>query len=242
MKKTTVIAIALASIAASAGEGVRWGYESASGPAHWGELSDEFALCSEGRNQSPIDLGDAVEAELPRIQLVYSGTTAAVINNGHTLQVDVTPGSALVVAGREYRLLQFHFHAPSEHLLRGAPLPLEAHFVHADADGALAVVSVLFRAGMSDTSLARLWAAAPAEAGGRTPLETPLGELSFLPSELAYAYYNGSLTTPPCSEGVRWFVLESKRHVSAKQVEAFVENVGENARPAQPLGARLLLR
>lgn len=235
------LVLSIAAEPAGAGGDVHWGYEGEHGPAHWGELSEDFEACSEGRNQSPVDIVGEVEAELPAIQLAYTGKTTAVVNNGHTLQVEVTPGNVLRVEGEELELLQFHFHSPSENQIHGVSFPLSVHFVHRDAKGDLAVLGLVFREGHADASLARIWDKLPSEAGDRAALELPLAELDFLPVLENYYRYTGSLTTPPCTEGVRWYVMEATRPVGAGQVAAFVKVFGENARPPQPLGSRLVI-
>jgi len=242
LQQVLLLGASLVAAAAFAGEGIHWGYSGPSGPDHWAELSEEFAACAEGRNQSPIDIAAPVEANLTPIELDYSGRTAALLNNGHTIQVDVSPGSSLSADGLEFELVQFHFHSPSENRVRGERFPLEAHFVHKGASGELAVLAVLFRSGAAEPSLESIWANIPAKAGESTALELALSELSFMPQDRSYYRYSGSLTTPPCTEGVRWYVLKSNSSVSPEQASAFVDAIGENARAPQPLNSRLVLQ
>jgi carbonic anhydrase len=183
-----------------------------------------------------------VEVDLPPLDLKYAGDTEAVVNNGHTIQVNVSPGSSFSAAGLAFELVQFHFHTPSENRIKGEKFPLEAHFVHKGAGGELAVLAVLFRAGEADPGLASIWAKIPAKTGGSKVLKLSLGDLSFLPRDRSYFRYNGFLTPPPCTEGVRWYVLEAAGSVSSEQVSSFVGAIGKNARPPQPLNARLVLR
>jgi carbonic anhydrase len=148
----------------------------------------------------------------------------------------------LSTEGLEFELVQFHFHSPSENRIQGELFPLEAHFVHKGANGELAVLAVLFRSGAAEPGLESIWANIPKEAGERKALDLALSGLSFIPQDLSYYRYSGSLTTPPCTEGVRWYVLKSNSTVSPEQASAFVDAVGENARAPQPLNSRLVLQ
>lgn len=237
-----VLGIGLLAAAGSSSEGVHWTYSGERGPDHWAELSPDFKACGIGRHQSPIDIVDPVAAELGPIRLEYLGQTSTVTNNGHTLQVAVPPGSALVAEGQRFELLQFHLHSPSEHHIDGEAFPLELHLVHQNAAGDLAVVGILFREGPANEPVNAIVDAAPEKPGEQFPMLMDLGKIDFSPDRLAYFRYSGSLTTPPCSEGVRWFVLQEPRTVSPEQVERFVELIGEDARGPQPLNARKVLR
>jgi carbonic anhydrase len=237
-----IIGTSLLAFASQAGEDGHWSYSGHSGPEHWGELSEDLSLCAEGRNQSPIDIVSPVQGETPVIKLAYSGDTTEVLNNGHAIEVKVSPGNKLIAEGTESELLQFHFHSPSEHRIQGKQLPLETHFVHKSTSGNLSVVAVLFRSGEPEADLTSIWSNIPTTSGQTKPLALDLAKLGFVPSDLSYFRYNGSLTTPPCSEGVRWYVLEASSAVSAEQVASFLATIGENDRPAQPLNARLLVR
>jgi carbonic anhydrase len=167
----------------------------------------------------------------------------SIANNGHTIQIDYAPGSALTLDGRVYELKQFHFHAPSENKIAGKQYPLEGHLVHADKDGNLAVVAVMFREGSANPQLAKLWEKLPAKAGDKAELPAGLGVAQLLPKQRDYYRFHGSLTTPPCSEGVSWLVLKKPVTVSKSQVEQFSKVVGfANNRPVQPVNARPVLR
>jgi carbonic anhydrase len=223
-------------------EEIHWTYSGEHGPEHWAELSEAFVSCGVGLNQSPIDIVKPVEAELAPLELFRRGSTTTLVNNGHTLQVNVEPGSWLTVEGMKFELLQFHFHSPSEHRIQGEPFPLEAHLVHRNEKSELAVVAVLFRYGDPNRSLTAIEASASSEIGKVVPLNIALADLGTVPAQEPYYRYSGSLTTPPCTEGVRWYVLEDTRSVSKEQVSAFVDLIGEDARGPQPLNARLVLR
>ena len=222
---------------------IAWGYEGNTGPGYWFELAPEFSLCGEGKAQSPIDIRGAVETDLVDIDFHYSETAGAIVNNGHTIQVDLAAGSAITYNGIRYNLLQFHFHAPSEHTIAGEAAPMEIHFVHSDPNsGALAVVGVLLTEGEADNDgYAPVLDAMPAEPGEPQALTSPLALEALLPDTTGYYAYQGSLTTPPCSEIVRWLLLDTPVALSAEQIAAYTSLYDGNARPVQPLGKRDLL-
>ncbi len=223
---------------------VHWGYSGDDGPAYWGELSPEYFLCAEGFAQSPIDIREASAVDLIELEFHYRQTLNNIVNNGHTIQVDIAAGSHIVYNGIRYDLLQFHFHSPSEHTIGGEAAPMEIHFVHRDSNsGALAVVGVMLTEGEADNeAYASIFEAMPAEAGEPQALPAPLALDALLPQTRAYYTYNGSLTTPPCSEIARWLLLDSPVELSAGQIAAFKSIYDGNARPVQPLGKRDLLR
>lgn len=224
------------------GEGPHWGYTGESGPEHWGELSPEYQLCSMGQTQSPIDLNPAIAADLPDLTLRYQPMPLDLVNNGHTIQMNCAPGSQLMLDGTPFELLQFHFHAPSEHTLQGQPYAMECHFVHRHHDsGALAVVGVWFAAGDANATLAQLWEHLPERANDHlTDPHTIIDPQSLIPTGDIYRYF-GSLTTPPCSEIVHWLVFAQPLSVAANQVSAFLAAVPTNARPTQGRGRRFVL-
>ncbi len=236
-----LLAILIFSGNAAADEDVHWTYSGEHGPEHWGEISDAFAACSEGHNQSPVDIVDPIKAELAPIAFSYRGSTTSVVNNGHTLQVDVGPGNVLEVDVKKYDLVQFHLHSPSEHRIEGMSFPLEAHLVHQNERGELAVVAVLFREGPRSHGIATIGASAPAKAGASKAIDTPIVDLEIVPKGRAYYRYSGSLTTPPCTEGVLWLILKATGFVSKEQVAVFVKLIGEDARDPQPLNGRLVV-
>ena len=221
-----------------------WGYTGETGPEHWGEMAPEFAMCAEGFAQSPIDIRDPGEVDLVDIEFQYGLTDSMITNNGHTIQVNVDAGSSIVYNGISYDLLQFHFHHPSEHTIDGVAAPMEIHFVHLDPNsGTLAVVGVMLTQGESrNEAYAAVFDYMPAEAGEPQPMDTSLSLASLLPDERGFYTYQGSLTTPPCSEVVRWLLLDTPVHLSGEQIDAFAEMYAYNARPVQPLGKRDLLQ
>lgn len=225
-----------------AGEHAAWSYRGDTGPEKWSVLSREFSACSEGRNQSPVDLVNLVDAELPALALNYEGPCVSAVNNGHTYKVEAGSGNTLMVGDRVYDLKQFHFHAPSENHIEGRSFPLECHFVHADGDGNLAVIALMFEEGSENAELEKAWSVMPVGKGEESALAAPLNPAELLPADLGYYRFSGSLTTPPCTEGVTWLVLKAYAGVSAEQVEKFQKTMGHpNNRPLQPLNARLVL-
>ncbi len=220
-----------------------WSYEGKEGPVFWGSLDPAYEMCSKGRNQSPIDLKGFIEAELPAIPFVDNGAWSQILNNGHTIQVNVNEGSTIEIDGITFSLLQFHFHSPSENLIDGRSFPLEAHFVHKDKNGNLAVVALMFKYGPENRVLERLWAVMPEKAGEKVAIEPAFKPYDLLPKNRDYFRFNGSLTTPPCSEGVRWIVLKDFATVSKEQVDKFKHVMHHpNNRPVQPINARTVLK
>jgi carbonic anhydrase len=227
--------------AAAHAEGpVHWGYEGTTGPDKWGALSPENRTCSVGHEQTPIDLAGAQRADLGALQLTYPSLNTKVVHNGHTIQVNCDPGAVLQIGAARYELVQFHFHHPSEHLLAGRQLDLECHFVHRTASGALAVLGVFIRAGAANDMLGRIWSIMPSQEGAST-MNLQIDPMKLLPAERAYFRYQGSLTTPPCSEGITWTVLKQPIEASADQIRAFAKLFPNNARPVMQRNQRSLL-
>ncbi len=232
-----------AGVAFGGGHGVHWGYTGDVAPEYWGSLDPAFEMCSKGKNQSPIDLKGFIEAELAPIKFVDFGKWVNVINNGHAIQVNCEKGSSITIDGRTFNLIQFHFHSPSENLIEGKSFPMEAHFVHADKDGNLAVVALMFEYGDANPIIEKIWAKMPEKAGGKNDINPDFSPYSLLPKNKDYYRFNGSLTTPPCSEGVRWFVVKEAVTVSKDQVAKFAHIMGvPNNRPVQPINARPILK
>jgi carbonic anhydrase len=219
-----------------------WTYEGHEGPDHWGELSEGWGACSAGQQQSPIDLGTASGLSLQSMAIDWPETIpGTVIDNGHTIQVNVEPGASLTIAGHEYALVQFHFHAASEHTINGRHAPMEVHFVHADSEGGLAVIGVMIEAGAPLASLGSVWAVDPQPGGsGGVAASIHLGE--FLPADRSAWRYAGSLTTPPCSEVVTWTVFRHAVTASAAQIAWFEDRHPHSYRPALPLNRRHVLQ
>ncbi|WP_149193113.1 carbonic anhydrase [Luteimonas suaedae] len=235
------LGVLLASVASAAEPQAHWGYEGGHGPAHWAEIDAGFEDCAIGRMQSPIDIHGAREADLPGIDFEYRAGPAEVVNNGHTIQVNVPESGGIEIGDARYPLVQFHFHTPSEEKIDGKAYPMEAHFVHKDAEGHLAVVAVMLKEGRSNEALADLFDALPSAEGEKRMLAKALDPEDLLPEEHGYYAYAGSLTTPPCSEGVRWQVLKQPVELSKGQIAAFRRLFPMNARPVQALNGREVL-
>ena len=224
-----------------ADEDKHWSYSGETGPDNWAKLSPDFAACGNGVNQSPIDISKTIPAELEALQFNYTSKSTMIVNNGHTVQINVGPDSWLRAGGENFQLVQFHVHSPSEHQINGELFPLEGHFVHQNASGALAVVGVLFRPGEWNTDLARIGSAAPEAINQPEAIELDIAALELYRNHESYYRYNGSLTTPPCTEGVQWYVLKRPGHIAPEQAARFVALIGEDARGPQPINARIVL-
>ncbi len=218
-----------------------WGYEGPQAPEHWGSLDPGFAVCSNGREQSPIDLTGAERKALSEIGFEYAPSPICIQNNGHSIQVDYQTGSGIVLDGTRYGLVQFHFHHRSEHTVDGADFPLELHLVHADADGALAVVGVFLEEGAANEAIAPVWRHLPAEAGPAALVAGTVDANALLPERRTTWRYRGSLTTPPCSEGVSWLMMTEPVTASREQIGALSTLFPVNNRPVQPLNGRRLV-
>jgi carbonic anhydrase len=227
--------------AAAAGE-QHWSYQGATGPAGWGSLEADFKSCSLGLEQSPIDLRGPVRASVGALRVGYRPAPLRVWNNGHTIQCNYAPGSSMTIHGRTYGLVQFHFHTPSEHTLGGEHAPLELHLVHQDENKNLAVLGVFLKEGQENAALEPIWAHAPASEGPEREIPgVQIDAADLVPAADAYYTYLGSLTTPPCSEGVRWIVLARAITLSSAQIAKFKSIFPMNARPTQPLNQRFVL-
>jgi carbonic anhydrase len=218
-----------------------WSYVGPEGTAHWWMLSPSYMACEAGSHQSPINITMPRHAhKQERLVFHYRSASVRALDNGHTIQVNVPLGSELHLNGRAYRLGQFHFHEPSEHHVDGRTYPMEVHLVHQDTKGHIVVIGVLVETGSPSQSFAELWTMFPAKEGELGP-ERMFNLRNLLPPSTHHFSYHGSLTTPPCTEGVQWIVLRDPIVMSAKQVAQFVAVIGHNARPVQPLHGRRVL-
>jgi carbonic anhydrase len=235
-------AVVLILIASYAAEGEHeWDYGKEHGPRHWGEIKADFASCGIGKAQSPIDIRNAVPSKLPPIRFDYHPSPLHIIDNGHTIQVNYAPGSSIMVGDQRYELVQFHFHQPSEEKINGKGFPMVAHLVHKNSDGALAVVAVLLKQGSANPVVDTLWANLPAEKENEKVADkVSVNAARLLPKNRAYYTFPGSVTTPPCSEGVTWFVLVHQTELSGSQIVRFGKIYNSNARPVQALNGRIV--
>ncbi|MEQ8404113.1 MAG: carbonic anhydrase family protein [Oceanicaulis sp.] len=220
------------------GQPASWGYDGEQAPENWGSLGAEYATCDTGLEQSPIDLvsTDMDAQNTPEINWTPVGS-ATVADTGKTIQVNVEDAGGLTLNGTEYSLIQFHFHAGSEHTIDGEQYPLEVHFVHASEAGELAVVGMMFEDGAANDPLSGIWASLP-DGVGETDLDVALDPNAFLPEDGAVWRYEGSLTTPPCSEGVAWTVFQTPLSAAGEQIEDFTARYDNNYRPPQPMNER----
>ena len=220
-----------------------WGYTGLTGPANWGDLDPHYKPCKEGMSQSPIDITGAAGTTDMKLKFDYSPVPLEIMNNGHTIKVNYSGKGTLTVGEKEYKLLQFHFHAPSEGAIKGKRYDLCAHLVHKGSDG-LAVVAVYFDTGLAKGNefLKKLWMHLPAKTDEKKMMkEIMINAMDMLPKDMSFYHFMGSLTTPPCSEGVKWFVLKNPVPLSAMEKKAFTSIFPNNARPLQKLNGRKVL-
>jgi len=221
---------------------VHWSYEGKAGPENWGKLNPEFATCDSGRNQSPINIEDTMHASLKPLRGIQNFPAKDIFNNGHTVQVNFKEGNMLVLDSMAYQMKQVHFHAPSENTIHDKSYPLEAHFVHADSKGNLTVIGVMFKEGKANPGLASLWSQMPNEISEPVALKNRMTASELIPQNRSYYRFSGSLTTPPCSEGVRWLLLKTPMTASKAQIEAFEHAIHHhNNRPIQALNGRVIV-
>ena len=221
-----------------------WGYSGSNDPGHWGDLESDFVECKVGTHQSPIDIRDAKEAELAPIHFDYKLSPLKIINNGHTIRVDYEPGSSVTIDGISLPLTQFHFHHRSETEIDGQKYDMELHLVHQDpAAGRTAVVAILIKSGSENAFLRDLLSHLPPKIGEEVERKkVVINAADFLPADQNYYVFDGSLTTPPCTENVKWYVLKTPIEASPSQVAAFAKYYPDNARPIQPLDGREVLQ
>ncbi len=233
---------------AASHEGPHWSYEGDTGPASWGTLSADWSPCGGGKSQSPIDIDQTVRADLPAmsgefkpasLKIVHHAHVADGINNGHTIQINYTEADMLAIGDQQFQLVQYHFHSPSEHTVRGQHYPMEMHLVHKSADGKLAVIGVFIEEGLHNAAFDPIWANLPTTKGAENHFENVMVDVDdLLPATTTSYRYDGSLTTPPCSEGVKWIVMATPIQLSVGQIGAFRAIVDGNNRPTQPLNGR----
>lgn len=220
---------------------IEWGYEGDGAPHAWHVLKEEFTTCGTGTNQSPIDISTVTISNLSKIEFNYKSSPLELANNGHTVQANYHSGSYITVSGKRFDLLQFHFHSPSEHTIGGKRYDMVAHLVHKSADGQLAVIAVLFKAGDKNRVIDKLWAHLPTENGQiNTVKNSRVNALDLLPVDSTYFNYSGSMSKPPCSEEVNWMVMATPATISTKQLKQYTGLFPPNVRPVQPLNGRVV--
>jgi carbonic anhydrase len=220
---------------------VHWAYDGENGPQTWGKLKPEFNLCAIGKRQSPINIQDGGTLQGPAepVQFNYTPSNGTVVNNGHTIQVDVQGENSITVRGSTYRLLQFHFHTPSEEQVNSKRFSMVAHLVHKNDEGQLAVIAVLMEVGAPNPLIDKVWTYMPLDANDRVRMPREILNMNeILPADQRYFQFMGSLTTPPCTEGVLWMVLKQPMPISRNQFKLFSQLYPNNARPVQALNGR----
>ena len=217
-----------------------WSYDGASGPDAWAQLKPEYATCAKGERQSPIDVRDGIKVQLDAVQFHYQAPDFRVIDDGRTVRVLVATGSWMEVMGRRYELKHLQFHRPSEVHLNGKAFDMAVHFVHQDADGRSAIVAVQLERGSAHSVVQAVWNNLPLEKGVEQAARSPLDLLALLPTDQRYITFMGSMTAPPCQEGVLWLVMKQPVGVSSYQIDVFSRLYPMNARPLQALNGRMV--
>jgi carbonic anhydrase len=218
-----------------------WGYTGDTQPENWSTLSPDFQACKNGKEQSPVDLPDAVDLGSKDLAIDYKTSPLVLVNNGLTLRADYAPGSTITLDGQPYDLIQFHFHTPSEHLIAEKPYAMELHLVHRNQAGALAVIGLFIEAGKQNPIVQKIWDVMPDQPNTEKAVRELLVNADrLLPKNRSFYRYQGSLTTPPCSEGVAWIVMREPIALSSKQIARFQQLFDHNARPVQPMNQRSL--
>jgi carbonic anhydrase len=238
-----LLILGAAAVPVLAGDRTHWSYDGSGGPSHWATLETEYAACA-GKSQSPVEIRthDVQAENLPALMFQYRPAPLRIVDNGHSIQVNYAPGSSLLLNGTPYELVQFHFHRPSEEVIDGKRFAMVVHLVHRDARGRLVVVAVPLEQGRENPLIETLWRNLPQTKGKEVDrTDVMINAASLLPATRGYFAYSGSLTTPPCSEGVRWAVLKTPLSISQREVDKFAVRYTNNARPVQPLNGRQIV-
>jgi carbonic anhydrase len=217
-----------------------WSHAGTTGPQAWGRLKPEYSLCAKGQRQSPIDIRDGIALDLEPLRIDYKPGGFGVIDTGHTVQVNLAPGNAIEVNGRRWELQQFHFHRPSELRIDGRQFEMDVQLVHRDAEGRSAVLTVLLERGVAQPLLQTVWNHLPLEKNEENAARTLIDPAQLLPTDGRYYTFMGSLTAPPCSEGVLWLVMMQPVQVSTPQIDVFARLYPMNARPVQRTAGRMI--
>jgi carbonic anhydrase len=241
-----IVAAVLAPAISRAQWKTRWSYEGAIGAEHWSELDPDYAACKAGKQQSPVDIRNAERVALPALRFEYkSGPLKYLINNGYTIRVNYhdapETGNFLMVGGKRYHLTQFHFHRPSEEYINGKQYDMVVHLMHESSDGTVAGVAVLLKTGRANSTVQRIWEHMRSTEGREEEIAgVEVNPAGLVPRKTGYYTYMGSLTAPPCTEGVVWFVLKTPVDISLEQIDAFAKLYPHDVRPVQPLNGRVV--
>ena len=223
--------------------GAEWSYNDDKGPEQWSKLDDSFYLCQTGKNQSPVNLSQMLDSTLKPMTLNYKNAAETIVHTGHTLQMNFSKNNHLALNTNRYTLKQIHFHAPAEHQVEGASFPAEIHFVHENTENNLVVLALLVKEGQTNHILNQAWNMLPEKKGDERKFSPGIIPAEILPNSLDYFTYNGSLTTPPCTEGVRWLIVKNFIEMSKLQLDRLTQTLGEeNNRPVQNINARYILQ
>jgi carbonic anhydrase len=223
-------------------EGPHWSYDGATGPERWGSLDAANGVCSTGTQESPIDIDRPIDARLPPLGIAWPKPPDTIVNNGHTIQLDFASSNTLMLGDRGYELKQFHFHHPSEHLVAGNRFAMEAHFVHVAAGGDVAVIGVFIVPGTANAAFSKVVSTMPEDESPPAPADRAIDPKALLPAKRSYYRYEGSLTTPPCTETVDWLVFVDPIEVAGADISQFARLYPKNARPVQQRSRRFVLR
>ncbi|MNC25836.1 Carbonic anhydrase precursor [compost metagenome] len=243
-KQTGKVALLALCIMSASAYASHWSYEGEGAPEHWGELDQTWKTCQNGMNQSPINIDTTLSTHLAPLVTHYTDGPVTLINNGHTVQAGEKVGTqdSITLDGKSWILQQFHFHAPSENKVHGKSYAMEMHLVHKNAEGETAVVAVMFDKGTANAELEKLWRTMPAQTDQSAALPTHLDINALLPADKTFWRFSGSLTTPPCSEGVTWMVMKHPLTLSAEQLTLFSHTLHHNNnRPVQSLHGRVVV-
>lgn len=242
INKLGLLFVAITTLPAWAAPDIHWSYEGDNAPEHWGAIAPEFQTCSKGQYQSPININRVIDGKLPELKFNFHTDTKTIVNNGHTIQVTVKDTDDFELDNDTFVLKQFHFHAPSENHLFGKAFPMEAHFVHANKEGELAVVAVMFELGEENKALTPILASLPVRLDSVEEMKQSVDMTALFPVSKHYYRFSGSLTTPPCTEGVRWLVMKHPATLSATQLSTLQHALKHaNNRPVQPLNGRIIV-
>ncbi len=233
-KRFLVTALAITAAVSAGAQSAPWSYSGKTAPDRWAKLDGAYLSCTNGHQQSPLDIRGAKPTKLPALEFHYRTGLIKLVNDGHTIQGIVEPGSYISVEGHRYDLVQFQFHHPSEEAVKGQLSDMEVQLLHKDSEGKMAILSARMNEGSPNIALAALWPILPKQAGQSTTTSEMVNPAGLLPPDRSYWEYEGSLTTPPCTEGVRWFVFKQEVQVSRDQIQTFATLYPRNARPLQP--------
>lgn len=235
MRKTiSLAALAMLAVCSAGAQSAQWGYAGKIGPDRWAKLDGTYLTCANGHEQSPLDIRGAKPVRLSPLEFHYRSGQPTLTNDGHTIVAKVEPGSYFQVDGHRYDLVQFTFHHPSEEAVKGQLSDMEVQLLHKDAEGKMAIISVRMTEGDPNVVLASLWPQLPKQVGQSAVATDMVNPAGMLPIDHGYWSYQGSLSTPPCTEGVRWFVFKQEAQVSREQIQTFSALYPRNVRPLQP--------